>query len=30
MAIVGAAMRMLIHIIYGVLKHKQPFRAVYV
>ena len=27
MAIVGAAMRKLIHIIYGVLKHKQPFRA---
>ncbi len=29
MAIVGAAMRKLIHIIYGVLKHKQPFRADY-
>jgi transposase len=29
MAIVGAAMRKLIHIIYGVLKHKQPFRTDY-
>jgi transposase len=25
MAIVGAAMRKLIHIVYGVLKHKTPF-----
>lgn len=29
MAIVGAAMRKLIHIIYGVLKNKQPFQADY-
>ena len=30
MAVVGATMRKLIHISYGVLKHKQPFRADYV
>ncbi|HAC34310.1 MAG TPA: IS110 family transposase, partial [Gammaproteobacteria bacterium] len=27
LAIVGAAMRKLIHIIYAVLKQKQPFTA---
>ena len=29
MAIVGAAMRKLIHTTYGALKHKQLFRADY-
>lgn len=27
MAIVGAAMRKLVHIVYGVLKHREPFNA---
>jgi hypothetical protein len=26
-AIIGAAMHKLIHLIYGVLKHRQPFDA---
>lgn len=27
MAVVGAAMRTLVHIVYGVLKHREPFNA---
>ena len=29
MQVIGAAMRKLIHIIYGVLKHQQPFNENY-
>jgi transposase len=28
MVIIGAAMRKLIHIIYGVLKNNQPFQPI--